>query len=281
MDHDVIEAMLALDRSGGTGCLATVVKVQGSAPQRVGSRLLLRPDGSFAGTVGGGAIEARVLVDAKALLAAGHESGTVEYDLAKELGMCCGGSMAVLLERVAPVERLIVFGGGHVASPTARVAAMLGFRVTVVDERPEWANRERFPDAAEVVNEQFRDFLDRAVLTGRDYLLIVTRGHEHDQAILERVAGAPVRWLGMIGSQRKVALALKRLEAKGVDAGAISRVCAPVGVDIGAVTPEEIAVSVAAELVRARRCHAGERWRRDPAVYARSPAAGGTGQVSP
>ncbi|MBI3206215.1 MAG: XdhC family protein [Myxococcales bacterium] len=247
--RDVTRALLNVLTSGRRGALATVVRVSGSAPQQPGARLLLAPGGATTGTVGGGAVERAVL----GALAECQEHGRPElvvYDLARDLGMCCGGRMEVFIEPVEAAQRLIVFGAGHVARPTAELARRVGFEVTVVDDREELASQERFPDC-ELVLAEPRESAVRLAPRPEDWLLIVTYDHRLDEEALATFARLPHRYLGLIGSRRKVLRILQRLAGRG-DLPPIDRVYAPVGLDIGAVSPEEIAVSIVAELVALR-----------------------------
>lgn len=247
--RDVTEALLAVLQSGKRGALATVVRVSGSAPQEPGARLLLAQDGSTTGTVGGGAVERAVL----GALAECRTHGRPElavFDLARDLGMCCGGRMEIFIEPVEAVQRLVVFGAGHVAKPTVELAQRLGFRVTVVDDREELATEERFP-SSELVLAEPREAAARIAPRAEDWLLIVTYDHRLDEEALDTFARLPHRYIGLIGSRRKVFRILQRIAARG-PLPALDRVYAPVGLDIGAVTPEEIAVSILAELTALR-----------------------------
>ena len=249
-------ALSALVESGGVGALATVIKASGSTPQEPGARLLLRGDGSVVGTVGGGAVEHAVI----RLLGEVRIDGrprVVVLDLARDLGMCCGGRMEVFVERVEGQPRLILFGAGHVARAVAALAPSLGFSVTVVDDREELNDEARFPGAIRVLAEP-RDARDRLQVTERDWLLVVTHDHRLDEEALDTYARGPHAYLGMIGSRRKVHRVLERIRARG-PLPPLERVYAPVGLDVGAVTPEEIAVSIAAELVAVRHGRGGER----------------------
>ena len=163
-----------------------------------------------------------------------------------------GVTARLYVEAFEPTPRLVLFGAGHVAQPVARLSKMLGYHVMVVDDREAWANRERFPDADELVLEPYVDFLFHFDARPSDTLVIVTRGHEFDQELLAALIDKPRRYLGMIGSRAKVKRAFLRLEAAGVSRDQIARVRAPIGLNLGAQTPEEIAVAVAAELVAER-----------------------------
>jgi xanthine dehydrogenase accessory factor len=263
--RSLYERIAELTSAGETIALLKVVAVEGSAPQEVGAALLLREDGSFEGTIGGGAIEARALQDAAQLLAK-RRSSMMRYNLGAELGMCCGGIMHVFCEVLEPTRRLLLFGGGHVAQPTAGLAARVGFQVWLVEERREWGNPERFPQAHRILNLPVEEALDELGTTRRDFVVVVTRGHEQDQQVLEHyVAGDPPFYLGVIGSRSKVARAIARCRARGLRPDNLARVRMPIGLDVGAVTPDEIAVAIVAELIAH---HRGRAQRIFPATMA-------------
>jgi xanthine dehydrogenase accessory factor len=258
--RQVAEALLELLKAGGRGALATVVRTAGSVPQPAGARLLLRPDDTTVGTVGGGAIEQAVLEALRAVRASGTPQ-LVARDLGYDLGMCCGGRMEVFVEPIEGAPRLLLFGAGHVARPTAALARSAGFEVTVIDEREALNTDERFPACQREVGEP-TTFLRAAALGEREWLLIVTHDHRLDEELLELAVQRRPRFIGLVGSQRKTFRLLQRISARlGGDVGAggpapllaLDRVYAPVGLDIGAVGPEEIAISIVAELVALRR----------------------------
>lgn len=231
--------------------MATVTESRGFTPRKAGAHMLVDASGAAAGTIGGGAIEREVLAAAAKLLETGG-SVSLKHHLTQELGMCCGGEMTVFLEVVEPAPRLLMFGAGHIAMPLAALAATCGFEVTVVDERPEWARAERFP-AARVETREPEAWLRAGGTRAEDFVVIATHDHALDQRLVQALLRRPLRFLGMIGSipkQRKFAL---RLKAKGFGDAEIARVVTPLGVSIGADTPEEIAVSVMAQLVAVRR----------------------------
>jgi xanthine dehydrogenase accessory factor len=231
-----------------SGVLALVVRSVGSAPGKVGAKMIVLPDGSINGTVGGGVVEARVIADSLNALEDGRGPRTLHYKL-DELGMSCGGEMSVYLEPLQPSKRVVIYGGGHVASAVAKLLATLDCRISVVDERSEWANRDRFPEVDEIVNRPFAEQIASQPPGPKDHVLVVTRGHDQDQIVLEGVVGRNPAWLGVIGSKRKAAKTIDLLKAKDVPAEQIKKIRCPVGLDIGAVTPEEIAIAIAAELV--------------------------------
>lgn len=231
--------------------LASVIESRGFTPRKPGAHMLVAEDGETCGTIGGGAIEQRVLDEARALLQGGGVS-LVKKHLTQELGMCCGGEMAVFLEVLEPAPRLFLFGAGYIARPLAALAAGCGFDVTVVDGRPEWALPERFPDCR--VHEQApEDFLRALETRPGDYAVVVTHDHALDQRIVQDLLRRPLQFVGMVGSvpkQRKFAL---RLRARGFSDEQIARLHTPLGMPIGADTPEEIAVSAMGELIAVRR----------------------------
>jgi xanthine dehydrogenase accessory factor len=248
--RELMEAILEVLTQGGRGALATVVRTAGSTPQRPGARLLLRPDGSCLGTIGGGAIE-HVVLEALREARRTNEPRLLAHDLGYDLGMCCGGRMEIFIEPIEASPRLFIFGAGHVARPTAALARSVGFEVSVVDEREDWNTAERFPGCELQVTDPATALRGR-VLTARDWLVIVTHDHRLDEETLERAVRLEPRYIGLVGSKRKVFRLLQRIIARqgSVDLG---RVYAPVGLDLGAVSPEEIAVSIVAELVALRR----------------------------
>jgi xanthine dehydrogenase accessory factor len=240
---------------GGPAALATVIDRSGSAPQVVGARLLLRADGSMVGTVGGGAIEAQVLDACRTALRDGSPQ-RVKAHLVRDLGMCCGGSMEVFVEYLSAEARLILIGAGHVAQAIAPLARGVGFRVVVLDDREEMLAHPAFTaDERQLADV---DELEVAVPDPApgDYLVIATRDHARDEQALALALRRPHRYIGMIGSRRKVhailARILRREQQMGRPTPDLGRLRAPVGLALGGRTPAEIAVSVIAELLADR-----------------------------
>jgi xanthine dehydrogenase accessory factor len=232
--------------------LATVIESAGSTPQKPGSKMVVLEDGSLRGTVGGGAIELQIIEAARALLASDARTRTIETHLTHELGMCCGGRMKVFLEKHEAPARLTLFGAGHVAREVAALARHVGFRVTVVDARPEWASAERFP-GCELLLKDPADHARALTANARDCFCVTTHDHPLDQAVVEALLPKPGAWLGVIGSQRKAERFRMRLKAAGFAPEALARMRSPMGLPIGALTPQEIAVSIVAELIQVRR----------------------------
>lgn len=248
---EVWEQLPRWREAGRRFVLATVVETRGFTPRRPGARMLIAEDGAIAGTIGGGAIEHLVRDEAAKLLARGG-TALVRRHLTQELGMCCGGAMAVFLEAVEPAPRLLLLGAGYIAQPLAQLARTCGFEVTVMDGRAEWGSADRFP-GCRVIEQDPEDALRAFATTPRDCVVICTHDHALDQRLVELLLPRPLRFIGMIGSrakQRKFAL---RLRARGFADAEIARVHTPLGVAIGAETPEEIAVSAMAVLVAVRR----------------------------
>lgn len=248
------EIALAVGRvlaQGERAALATVVRTEGSTPQRPGARLLLTRTGVL-GTIGGGRVEEVVIERLRELLEAG-EPALLRYRLGAELGMCCGGTMDIFVEPIAAPPLLVVFGAGHVARPTAELAAKVGFSVVVVDDREEFNHEERFPSARRVLAEPAEALASGAVvLDERAYVVIATHDHALDEQALRSCLAHRPRYVGMIGSRRKVLNIFERLRQRSPEV-ALERVHAPIGLDLGAVSPEEIALAIVAELTAVRR----------------------------
>jgi xanthine dehydrogenase accessory factor len=252
MNREVFAAVAdALDR-GEPAALVTIVSTTGSTPQRVGAKMLVFADGRTVGTIGGGCYEndafgkARHAITTRAPQLVHYE---LTDDFAQETGLICGGQMDVYIEPIEPSPELYVIGAGHVGFHLARVAHEVGFRVHVVDDREKFANAERFPTATEILVEDIPAWIARTNLPPYAYAVIVTRGHTNDLEALRALAPRELRYLGLIGSRAKVARIYAELEADHLPADVLRRVHAPIGLDIGAVTPQEIAVSIVAELI--------------------------------
>ena len=256
MSHDVLTALVEALERGEEAALLTIVSARGSTPQRVGAKMLVFADGRTIGTIGGGCYENDALWKAKDSLQT-RKPQLVSYDLsddfAEESGLICGGQMQVYIEPLEPAPRLYIVGAGHVARHLARLARSVDFRTCVLDDRAKFANRERFPDAEEIIVESIPDWLHRADLPSNSYVVVVTRGHRHDLDALRTLAARDLRYLGLIGSKAKIKRIYDALLEEAMPLECLSRVYAPIGFDIGAVTPEEIAVSILAELIAVRR----------------------------
>lgn len=251
---EVLQAALRAMKEGRPAALVTVVGTQGSAPREAGARMLVYADGTGVGTIGGGAVEYEAQNQAMVAIEAG-EPRRYSPHLAQDLGMACGGTMDIFIEPLVRPPQLIMFGAGHVAHEVAPVAQRLGFQVTVIDARPEQANAARFP-GCQVRVEHPKDAAESLRCGPDTWVLIVTHGHAQDLDVLRALAGEPTAWLGAIASKRKVATFFAKLRDEGVPQDQLDRISSPVGLDIGAQTPAEIAISVAAEWIRVRHGHA-------------------------
>ncbi|MBM3264746.1 MAG: XdhC family protein [candidate division Zixibacteria bacterium] len=346
--QDVFDEIINVLARGEIAALSTIVSSKGSLPMSKKAKMLVRHDGTFAGTVGGGCLEADVWAEARRVMTTGTPSlqrFILTEKHAGEEGLNCGGNVEIFtepigveplnevfeavcqlrknrgtallatlvagertpggrkmmvtdtgetvgtlgsswldervreerdrvisedvltvfsvdrgevawrifMEAILPPPQLFLFGGGHVSRAIARIAKTVGFRIVVIDDRPSFANRERFPEADEVVVEEFDDVVGKLSIDPSSYLVAVTRGHQWDQTVIEQAVWTPARYIGMIGSRRKITLMWKKLEEKGVPRHLLDGIYAPVGLDIHADTPEEIAVSIVAQLIQVRR----------------------------
>jgi len=253
---DIFEEIVDLRRAGRRGALATIVNARGSIPSFESARMLVRDDGSISGTIGGGCVEAEVWQAAREVMEQEKPrtlTFNLNHDPKYDTGLVCGGTLEIYLEPILPVQTVYLFGAGHVSVNVYRAARMAGFEVVVVDDRQSYASRERFPEAKDVYAEDFDRALSQLAPNHSSYLVIVTRGHRDDMRVLRWAVDTPAKYIGMIGSQRKVIAIYKQLEKEGVASEKLSRVYAPVGLDIGAITPEEIAIAIVAEMIAIRR----------------------------
>lgn len=253
---DIYEEITRLRKEGRRGALATIINVRGSIPSFDSAKMLVREDGTIAGTIGGGCVEAEVWEAAREVMKS-EKPQSLNFNLNNnpkyDTGLVCGGTLEVYVEPVLPVSTLYIFGAGHVAWNLYKVARIAGFDVVVTDDRETYANRDRFPDARDIYADEYERVMAQLAPNDSSYIVIVTRGHRDDMRVLRWAAETPARYIGMIGSQRKTIAIYKELEKEGIAAEKLARVYAPVGIDIGAITPEEIAISIAAELVALKR----------------------------
>jgi xanthine dehydrogenase accessory factor len=252
---DLFEEIVKMRREGRRGALATIVHTNGSIPSYESSRMLVREDGSIAGTIGGGCVEADVWAAAKEVMQKEAPRKMV-FNLNKEAsydnGLICGGTLEVFVEPILPQPVVVLFGGGHISTALAKAASSAGFGVSVVDDRETFANAERFPMAQEIFTS-YEDAYEKIQPNASTYIVIVTRGHRDDMRVLAWAVRTDARYVGMIGSKRKVLSVYKALEAEGYGPEEFERVYAPMGLEIGALSPEEIAISIVAELIAVRR----------------------------
>lgn len=252
---DVLEELNRLIARGEAAVLLTVVATHGSVPRKAGAKMLVKQDGSTVGTIGGGSVEHSVTRTAREIMASG-EAQILHFDLSgKEEGatMICGGRIDVFFEPVLTPETLYLCGAGHIAQATAAMGKMLGFRVVVIDPRPEYNNPERLPMAVRLITDDFAVAIPKLNIDDRSYIVIYTHAHTGDEECLRLAIGRGAKYVGMIGSKKKVKEIKGRLLAQDVKLTLLNSVHAPIGLEIDAETPEEIAVSILAEITRVRR----------------------------
>jgi xanthine dehydrogenase accessory factor len=252
---DLFEEIVRMRRAGQRGALATIVHTNGSIPSFESSRMLVREDGSTVGTVGGGCVEADVWAAAKEVMQ-NESPRKMIFQLNNEArydnGLICGGTVELFVEPILPQPVVYLFGGGHVSTAVAKAAQLAGFGIGVADDREAFANTQRFPMALEIFTTYEQAF-EKLQPNASSYLVIVTRGHKEDMRVLAWAVRTAARYVGMIGSKRKVLSVYKALEKEGYRMEEFERVFAPMGLEIGALSPEEIALSIVAELVAVRR----------------------------
>jgi xanthine dehydrogenase accessory factor len=254
MDSEIYRTVADALARGEAAALVTIVGTSGSTPQRVGAKMIAYADGRTEGTIGGGCYEHDALGKAREAIWLRRPQlvhYTLNDDLAAETGLICGGQMDVYIEPLEPAPHLYLVGAGHVSHELGKVAQLVGFHLHVLDDRAKFASEERFP-GAEVVVDDIAAWLAGASLPATAFVVVVTRGHRHDLDAMRTLVSRDWGYLGMIGSRAKVKRVFDALRAEGVPAERLDRVHAPIGLDIGAVSPAEIAVSIAAELVAAR-----------------------------
>ena len=247
---DLLES---LDRYGKVA-LATVVKAQGSTPRTAGAKMLIFPDGTYRHTVGGGIFESLVIKDALQVLQNGKPV-IKEYSFNLEgknaIGAICGGYAEVMIEMISNTPELLIVGGGHVGNALARIACLLDFKITIVDDRQEYVKPYQ-NDPSITGFQAASDYSNLPTITENTFICLVTKGCPTDAMALKHVIQSPAKYIGMIGSQKKINTVYQNLKEGGFDASLFSRVHAPIGIDIGADSPEEIAISILAEIIAIR-----------------------------
>jgi xanthine dehydrogenase accessory factor len=261
VNQEVFAALAEALERGEEVALVTIVASTGSTPQRVGAKMLVYADGRTVGTIGGGCYENDAFWKARETITA-RKPLNVKYeltdDIAEESGLICGGQMEVFIEPVEPSPDVYIFGAGHVGYHLGRMAHETGFRVHVIDDREKFASAERFGDGIEVIVDDIPTWLNTHKLPQTAYAVVVTRGHKHDLDALRALVASPLRYVGLIGSKAKVKRIFDALREEGLAQDALKPVHAPIGLDIGAITPQEIAVSILAELIGVKHGKIGE-----------------------
>ncbi len=253
---DIFAEIIKLRKEGRRGALATIIQVQGSIPSYESSKILIRDDGSIVGTVGGGCVEAEIWSVARDVMREEKPrrlhfnlNNQPEYDN----GLICGGSLDIFIEPILATPTLYLFGGGHVSLYVSKVATLAGFETVIIEDREAFASTERFPEAVETYVGPWEETFPKLKVNEFSYLVLVTRGHKGDLTCLRWALTTPARYIGMIGSKRKFIEICKVLESQGVRPEELERVHSPIGLDIGALTPEEIGVAIVAQMIAVRR----------------------------
>ena len=251
---DIYQELARIRAEGEEAALATVISAGGSTPREEGAKMLVRVDGSILGSIGGGNIEKQVIEEAVKVIKRGRPQ-RLDYHLkeGEEVGMICGGDVEVFIEPILSIPTMYIFGGGHIALCLAEMAKLVGFKIAVIDDREEFASSQRFPDAELTMVGDFAEAFQKLEIDKSSYIVIVTHGHEGDEVVLEGALATRAKYIGMIGSKTKNRVILSHLLAKGIPQEQLDRVHAPIGLEIYSQTPEEIAVSILAEVIKVRR----------------------------
>ena len=257
---DVLEKVVDFLKSGKRVALCTVVEKRGSGPRDVGAKIVVSEDGEVVGTIGGGNMERILIGEALKSLKEG-KSRKVVFSLHEDIeregviktGLICGGEITIFIDVIEPKPRLIIIGSGHIGYPLAKLADILGFEIVIVDDNKELATEDRFPMAKEILVGDFLEVLDKIEVRPHDYVVIVYGEPEHDYLALKKMIEKGVHYVGLLGSRVKVAKFKERLKKEGVSEEIFKSLYAPVGLDIGAQTPEEISISILAQIIKIRR----------------------------
>jgi xanthine dehydrogenase accessory factor len=252
---DLITSLAELSERGKTGVLCTIVKTKGSTPRKEGSKMLVYPDGTIAGTIGGGEVESRVIKEAIDTLSTG-EPKIVEFDLVDpEQGDpgICGGRLEVFIDPLGTTDEIVVVGGGHVGRAVVHLAKWLGYRVVLTDDREDFCRPEVVPDADKYIQCNFEELTDHMDINEGTAVVLATRNHQVDISGLPEILAKPIGYIGVISSKRRWKLTMEQLIDSGVNKDVLKRIHAPIGLDIKAETPEEIAISILAEIIQEKR----------------------------
>lgn len=276
---DIYQEIVKVLERGERAALATVVRSTGSTPGKEAAKMLIRADGSSCGSIGGGCTEADVWALARDVLETEKprlERFTLTPKTAEEEGLACGGIVEIFIE---PIGRPVVhvFGAGHIGKAVVHLAAMAGLDTVIIDDRERFANRENVPEASRIVVSDFPGAFEKLEFNPSSYIVIVTRGHRSDQLVLSEAVKTPASYIGLIGSRAKISRIYRHLIREGASRESLERVRAPIGLDIGARLPEEIAVSIVAQLIAHRR----RAWIKDPAGLSDMPGVRIPGETRP
>jgi xanthine dehydrogenase accessory factor len=253
--ENLFDYIVELMKTGETAAFAVVIRTEGSSPRRVGAKMIIMNDGTTAGTLGGGDLEKKVIEEAMNVIKQGRPkiaSFTLDIEEGK-LDMMCGGKLDIYIEPILPEAKLIIFGAGHISRSIAPLMRGAGFQVSVVEDSPDLLQKDKFPETQDLILTDMEQFARDLPPDSQTYIVLLSRGFSRDKAILSQLIQKDFKYIGMIGSQRKIRTMEEELEKQGVPREAFSKLHAPVGLDIGAETPEEIAISIAAEIIAAKK----------------------------
>ena len=254
--YDLVSTLIKALEEKETVALATITGPSDLPSHLLARKLLVRPEGPVEGGLGVPSLDERIAADCRQAMASPPPTRLVSYVLTPDEGQALGleaGEIEVFIEAIQPPPTLLIVGAGHIAQPLSRIGKMLGFEVAVIDDRPSLVSKARFPEADRLIAGYYGEELARFPITSSTYIVLVTRGHRHDEESLRQVIHSPAAYIGMIGSRRRVGAVFQHLAEEGIPHELIDRVCSPIGLDIGAETPEEIAVSILAEVINVRR----------------------------
>jgi xanthine dehydrogenase accessory factor len=248
---DIFQKLADIQKGGTPAALAIVVRTSGSTPRKAGAKMIIMEDGSTFGTLGGGDLEMKVIEESLEALRGGQAKLTsFHLDAAKGgLDMMCGGEIEIYIDPLCQPESLIIFGAGHISRALAPLMRSAGFRVTLVEENPDVLEEDRCADVEGIHSEDMESYAEKLPPGGNTYIVILTRGFSKDKAILQHLVEKDYRYVGMTGSRKKIGTIKEHLISQGIGEEHISKLHAPIGLDIGAETPEEIAISIAAEII--------------------------------
>lgn len=252
---EIFETVTELIQSGKSIALAIIIKTKGSTPRRAGAKMIVLKDGKTIGTMGGGDLEKRVIEEAMETIRQGEPriaSFTLDMEKGK-LDMMCGGEIDVYIEPILPKEKLIIFGAGHITRSLAPLVKLAGFQVSVVEDSPDLLQKDKFPETEDLILTDMEQFARNLPSDPGTYIVLLSRGYSRDKAILSELIQKDCKYIGMIGSLRKINTMKEDLQKEGIPEEAFSKLKAPIGLDIGAETPEEIAISIAAEIVAVKK----------------------------
>ena len=257
-DAEILKQLACLLEEGRRIALCTIIEKKGSGPRDVGAKMIVSEDGRTVGTLGGGSLERALIDESLKALREGKPRKAV-FSLggggegAIETKLICGGELTIFIDTIEPKQRLIIIGAGHIAYSLAKLADILGFSLVIVDDNKELANRERFPMAQEIITGKFNEILDKIEVDSRDFVVIVHGEPEHDYIALEKIVKKRPTYVGLIGSKSKATTLVKRLKEAGISDEDLKLLHAPIGLDIDAQTPEEIGISILAEVINEKR----------------------------